>query len=294
VTAAAPSVQTWSGEGVTLDEVERELARLRAADGDESPPLRTSVMTHIAWVPEEWLGKALEVLEGMAERHPSRTIILTPQPDAAEDRIDARLSVVSYPLPSLPRSLAAEVIELRLLGERAAAPESIVTPLLIADLPVFCRWRGRPDFDGPEFEQLTDVADRLIVDSREWPDVPRAYRGLARWFGHTAVSDLAWARTSGWRRAIAELWPRVAGAKTVHVAGPVADASLLAGWLRSRLGHDVRLQREEREGLESVSLDGERVHEPPEGAVSPSDLLSDELERLRRDSVYEAAAAAAG
>ena len=294
MTAAAPTVHTWSGEDVTLDTVEHELARLRTAESDDSPPLRTSVMTHIAWVPEEWLGKALQVLEGMAERHPSRTIVLIPEPESGDDRIDARLSVVAYPLPSLPRSVAAEVIELRLRGERAAAPESIVTPLLIADLPVFCRWRGRPDFDGPEFEQLTDVADRLIVDSREWPDVPRAYRGLARWFGRTAVSDLAWARTSGWRRSIAELWPQVGGAKTAQIAGPVAESYLLAGWLRSRLGHDVRLQREDREALEAVTLDGERVPEPPEGVVTPSDLLSDELERLRRDPVYEGAAAAAG
>jgi glucose-6-phosphate dehydrogenase assembly protein OpcA len=220
--------------------------------------------------------------------------VLIPKEDEPEDRIDAKLSVVTFPLPTLPRSVAAEVIELRLLGERASAPESIVTPLLIADLPVFCRWRGRPDFDGPEFDQLTDVADRLIVDSGEWPDVPRAYRGLARWFGRTAVSDLAWARTSGWRRSVAELWPKAAEVKVLEVAGPVAEAAVLAGWLRSRLRRDVRLQREQCDALERIALDGMPVPEPPEEAASPSDLLSDELERLRRDPIYEGAAAAAG
>lgn len=288
------AVETWTGEGVALDAIERELGRLRCVHADGAPPLRTSVMTHIGWVPEEWLDEALAVLEELAERHPSRTLVLVPEPDRDEDRIDARLSVVSYPLTSLPRTVAADVIELRLLGERAAAPESVVTPLLIADLPVFCRWRGRPDFDGSELDQLADVADRLIVDSGEWPDVPRAYRGLVRFFGRTAVSDLAWARTAGWRRAVAELWPQVAGATELRVAGPVAEASLLGGWLRSRLGRDVRLRRDERATLESVWVDGERVPDPSEEAASAGDLLSDEFERTARDPVYEAAAAAAG
>ena len=43
-----------------------------------APDLRTSVMTHIAWVPEEWVEAAEDVLAGLAERHPSRTIVLLP------------------------------------------------------------------------------------------------------------------------------------------------------------------------------------------------------------------------
>src|SRR5687767_2005059 len=70
---ALPRLEEWSGEDTTLAEIEDSLARLR----DESD-LRTSVMTHTAWVPEEWLEAAREALAGLAERHPSRTIILVP------------------------------------------------------------------------------------------------------------------------------------------------------------------------------------------------------------------------
>jgi hypothetical protein len=47
-------------ENVTLTEVERQLGELRAAAGepDELPRLRTSVMTHMAWVPERWVEAA--------------------------------------------------------------------------------------------------------------------------------------------------------------------------------------------------------------------------------------------
>ena len=43
-------------------------------------------------------------------------------------------------------------------------------PLLISGLPVFCRWRGRPPFGDRELAELAELADRLIVDSREWDD----------------------------------------------------------------------------------------------------------------------------
>ena len=45
-----------------------------------APRLRTSVMTHIAWVPERWVEAATGMPAGLAERHPSRTILLFPRP----------------------------------------------------------------------------------------------------------------------------------------------------------------------------------------------------------------------
>ena len=83
---------TWDGTGVSLGEVNAALARLRAQTSQEGrpPSLRTSVMTHVAWVPPEWLDAAERTLEGMAERHPSRTVILVPRPDA-EGGIDAEV-----------------------------------------------------------------------------------------------------------------------------------------------------------------------------------------------------------
>ena len=86
------------------------------------------------------------------------------------------------------------MIELRLGGARARAPASIVQPLLISDLPTFCRWRGLPPWGTPELEQLVDVCDRLVVDSSEWRGLPKAYAELAKLFDRIAVSDIAWGR----------------------------------------------------------------------------------------------------
>ena len=281
-------VEEWTGEDIELAEVERALGRLRdeSARESEGPDLRTSVMTHLAWVPPEWHEAAVETLSGLGERHPSRGILLFPEP-SADDGIDAKVSVLAFPLAEQRRHIAAEVIELRLRGRRTQAPASIVSPLLASGLPVFLRWRGRPPFRAPELEQLLDVCDRFIVDSREWPDVPGAYRELP--FDRAACSDIAWRRTEPWRQELAGLWPGIGEARELKVTGPVAEASLLAGWLRSRLGREIELSLEKADELERADVNGKSCPAPHE-RPSASDLLSAELDEFGRDPVYEEAA----
>jgi hypothetical protein len=289
-------IEHWSGEDVSLDEVEAALSTLRATSAPEGgpPSLRTSVMTHLAWVPDEWLEQARAALAGMAERHPSRAILLLPDPDSGADRIDATVSLETYALRGVDRDVCSDVIELHLRGKRAKAPASVVEPLLISDLPVFLRWRGEPPWEAQELEQLVTLTDRLIVDSTEWEDLPYPYRRLVQLFERTAVSDIAWARTSRWRALLASLWPDIADVGTIRVHGTTAQAHLLAGWLRSRLGRDdIALEIVEGSRLEGIDLDGEPAPFPPGDPPIPSDVLSDELDRFTRDPVYEAAVLAA-
>ena len=289
---STPLVESWSGEDIRLAEVDTALAELRAATAAAGAPpnLRTSVMTHIAWVPEPWLERARAALSGMAERHPSRTIILVPDPDADASGFDGSVSLVRYAVPDVDRNVCSEVVELRLRGERAKAPASVVEPLLISDLPVFLRWRGEPSWGSGELEQLVDVVDRLIVDSTEWADLPGPYGELAGLFERTAVSDIAWARTSRWRALLATLWPGIAEMRTLRVHGTPAQAHLLAGWLRSRLGRpDIELEVDEADTLQGIDLDGESTGFPPGDPPTPSDVLSEELDLFVRDPVYEAA-----
>jgi hypothetical protein len=292
----AAILESWEGENVRLADVESGLAALRAATAVEGRPpnIRTSVMTHLAWVPGEWRERALQALAGMAERHPSRTILLDPQPDSGKNRIDANVTLECYRIPGSERDICSEVIDLTLHGTRAKAPASIVQPLLISDLPVFLRWRGEPPWGAPELEQLVELTDRLIVDSTEWDDLPYPYRRLSELFEKTAVSDIAWSRTSRWRALLASLWPDIADVSTLRVHGTAAQGHLLVGWLRSRLERDdITLELDEHETLEGIDLDGKPAPFPPGDPPAPSDVLSDELDRFTRDPVYEAAVRAA-
>jgi glucose-6-phosphate dehydrogenase assembly protein OpcA len=268
----------------SIAEIERELGSQRMGESG-APMQRTSVMTHLAWVPEQWIEAAEDVLAGLAERHPSRTIVLFPDA-GAEDGLEASVEVDCYPAGA-DRKVSMETIRLKLCGKRAQAPASVVEPLLLPDLPVFLRWRGLPPFGEQPFEQLVDTVDRLIVDSTEWTGLPDPYERLAEIFDRVAVSDIAWARTSRWRPQLASLWPAIADVSRIKVIGTEAQAYLLVGWLRSRLDREIALEHEEADRLTGVELDGEPAPFPPGDAPAPADLLSDELERFTRDRVYE-------
>lgn len=269
--APVAHVEEWTDPCSSVGEIERALVELRYHDSHEGEPdLRTSVLTHIAWVPPAWQDAANETLAGLGERHPSRTLLLFPQTDAGGG-LAARVSLECYELPGLELHLCSEVVELRLRGERSKAPASIVVPLLLPDLPVFLRWRGRPDFGSDVFRQLIEVVDRLVVDSAEWPDPLADYSELAGVFEDVGVSDIAWGRTLPWRRALAASWPELPD----RLVGPPAETALVAGWLQSRAGADVEVERAD----ELPFTDDRR----------PSDLLSDELDNFGRDAVYEGA-----
>jgi glucose-6-phosphate dehydrogenase assembly protein OpcA len=274
----------------SIAQIEHELGELReASTGPGGPTQRTSVMTHLAWVPPDWAEAAERTLAGLAERHPSRTILLFPRPDD-DDALDMDAAVECFAFGE--RAVCTEVIRVRLCGGRARHPASVVAPLLVADLPVFGRWRGLPAFD-EVFDELAGVVDRLIVDSTEWPaeTLEEAYGRLAGRFDLAAVSDIAWARTERWRGELAAAWPFEA--REISVRATRAQALLLAGWLRSRLGHDVALEHEPADALTAVYVDGEAIDAPPGEPPPAPDLLSDELDRFSRDPVYEAAVRAA-
>jgi hypothetical protein len=274
----------------TIRDVERELTRLRSEQTEPgvSSSLRTSVMTHMAWVPERWADEATRALGGLEERHPSRTILLYPRPGSDRDALDASVDLRCFAVGG-GTGVCFEVIELELNGSRARQPASVVTPLLVPDLPAFLRWRGDLAFGDPELEGLVGVADRLVVDSREWEDAAAGLERLEGLFDRIVVSDIAWSRTEPWRRVLARRWPGIAGCEVLAVEGPEADARLLAGWLRARLDRELDLEHRPAERLESLAVDGEPVELPRPDERTASDLLSEQLDIFTRDRIYEEA-----
>jgi Glucose-6-phosphate dehydrogenase subunit len=269
---------------IAVDEIERRLDTLEEQDAEQ----RTSVLTHMVWVPPEWARAVERVMQGLGPRVPSRTLILHPDPKAGADRIDARIE--HHCFPEAGESICAEVVHLWLRGRTARVPGSVVVSLLLPDLPAFLRWRGKPAFGKAEFEELAEVADRLIVDSCEWKGLPGAYRRLAEVLDRITVSDLAWARTLPWRAGLADLWPEIKQARTVHITGRQAEALLLGGWLRSRLRKkELTVRHTEARLIRRVEVDGTPVRPAHLPAHSASDLLSEQLEVFARDPVYEAA-----
>ena len=90
LSATEVHAEEWSAKDVSIGDVVSALHRLRSesAEETEGPDLRTSVMTHLAWVPPEWQEAAVETLAGLGDRHPSRGILLFPED--SDDRRDRR------------------------------------------------------------------------------------------------------------------------------------------------------------------------------------------------------------
>ena len=59
----------------------------------------------------------------------------------------------------------------------------------------------------------------------------------------------------------ASLWPGIADVDTIRVRGTAPQAHLLAGWLRSRLGHEITLDHVEAERLEGDRFTRDPVYE---------------------------------
>jgi hypothetical protein len=77
--------------------------------------------------------------------------------------------------------------------------------------------------------------------------------------------------------------------RTLRVAGPRAEALLLAGWLGGRLEREVELVHEPAGETELVAVDGTAVEPDRRIVQTPSDLLSEQLEIFGRDRIYEEA-----
>ena len=275
----------------SISDVERALAQLRndVTEEGRAPSLRTSVMTHVAWVPERWFDAATRTLGGLEERHPSRTIILVPHPEEERDSLDVEVDLRCFAAGGGAGCVCFEVIQVHLCGPRASVPGSVVAPLLVSDLPAFVRWRGDLAFGAGELDELVGLADRLIVDSREWENPEADFVRLPDLFERIVVSDIAWARLEEWREGLARRWPGIADVEVLRVVGPAAEALLLAGWLGGRLGRDVELEHEPADEVEVVEADGDPVERGAGLPKSASDLLSDQLEVFMRDPMYEEA-----
>ena len=168
-------------------------------------------MTHLVWCPPAWRAKARATLAGLLERHPARTIFLDPRRRRPRARIEASVELKDFELQGLSREVLSEVIELRLHGTAARHPASIVLPLLVSDLPVFCRWRGEPAWERErvrgDHRRRRPARRRLVRVADAHP--PRT-RGSRRSSGGSPSRTSPSRGRFRWRRRLAELWPGIA------------------------------------------------------------------------------------
>jgi len=237
------SEDVWAQQDTTPDAIEaalRELLRKRHAANRALAPAR--VLNLIVVVDREWKGEIANRLDRVGRYHASRTILCAVE--------DGRQTLDATATMSYDESAHGEVhpmhekVEIDLGSEQVARLDTIVDPVLVAELPTML-WS--PHGHDEAIDALLSMIDVILLDS----DDREGTSGLDRASGllpSAYVVDLAWLRTTPWRERLAasfDLPERLAGLEELtevsvrHRPSSAASAALLAGWLASRLHWEV-------------------------------------------------------
>lgn len=266
LTNVTKDVHGIPGPQIDVRAIERELASLWAvpqavmAGGVEVLPTRTSVLNLVIYAPNEELAeRATRLIESLATYHPSRVLIFSAisDPHAFDTDIDAR--VTSYCRIDAPEHVAAcvEQVSITVLPDQLNVLPSIIAPLTLPDLPTFLWWMGQPPLNDARFDRVLLAADRLILDSFEFNRPLSSLVREADFCGQIGsvcvISDLNWARLTGWRETVAQFFDipdchwaleyisRLEiryGRDDARPDNPI-QALLFIGWMSDRLGWQV-------------------------------------------------------
>jgi glucose-6-phosphate dehydrogenase assembly protein OpcA len=281
----------------TSSQIASALVRARRNAGS---PAMGMIGTIVVVVDEASHHDAMKAANEAGREHPSRVLVAILRPGRGSSGLDAEVRV--------GEGIPGEAVLLRLHGELAKHPQSVITPLLLPDSPVIVWWPG----GGPKVpheDPLGALAQRRVTDAaasrRGHVDFTTRAEGYA-----PGDTDFAWSRLTPWRALLAaamDQYPTtVRGAEVVSAKGnPSAD--LLAAWLQRRLRITVEQRNSRGPGITAVRLftsAGPIELSRPDGSVATfsipgqpdrpvalkrrgtAELLSEELRRLDPDDVY--------
>lgn len=235
------SEDVWSERDTTPDAIDaalRDMLRERHAANQALVPAR--VLNLVVVVDRSWKGEVANRLERVGRYHASRTILCAVE--AGRTTMDARV-VMSYEEPSADGlGVILERVEIDLGEVHLVNLESVIDPIRAAEIPTMV-WS--PHDHREAIDSLLEITDAILIDSDGELDTPVALARAAELLESVYVVDLAWLRTTPWRERLAAtfdppvrrhlLW-QIGVMAARHQATSTASASLLAGWLASRLG----------------------------------------------------------
>jgi glucose-6-phosphate dehydrogenase assembly protein OpcA len=232
----------WSAQDTTPAAIEaalRDMLKERHEEHESFVPAR--VLNLVCVVDKAWSGEIANRLRGVGRYHASRTVVLAVDPK--REHIDAVATLVSDTHPKAGEfALLRETVIVDVGDKHIAGLDTIVDPLVVTDLPtVLWSPHGHPE----AVERLAGLAQVVLIDSVEEPDLREALDRATTYSRDLYVVDLAWLRSTPWRERVAatfdpaQLRPDLGIISSVivrhHPASTMAGL-LFFGWLGSRLG----------------------------------------------------------
>lgn len=317
------ALDTWSGQGLRLSDVVNALSDLKDRSVGPGSSARTAVMTLVGVAhTDEDARRASEALRVLAGHHPSRILLIRPEPDLVAS---LGATATLYGLDTEHHRTTFEEVVLEVGGQAANHLDSLVEAFTLSDLPVAVWYvNSIPLASDP----LLSVATAILVDSRDAPD-PGQLRSLLQLARRRTLVDLSWSRLTPWRELLAGLFEPptsrrwLESLESVEIAGKIGPRRLLGGWITAQTGlaprrialADARhvslrltcrsedgeasfvVERVEGQRLvvaEAVLPDGETHRMTATLAEDPlARSLADALTHLRPDAVWERALSSA-
>jgi glucose-6-phosphate dehydrogenase assembly protein OpcA len=232
----------WRDDDTTPSKIEAALRKMFARRfKEERAYVPARVMNLVVIVDKEFRGEIENRLERVGRYHPSRLVLCAVEPGRTKLAAWASIGTEDAPKPGTI-AIGRERVEL-LVGEHHLPKlDTIVDPLIVSDLATMV-WS--PHGHSHAVDALRRLAQIVLIDSLDAPDVESALARATDLSDDTYVVDLAWLRSTPWRERVAATFDaprrrpelRSISALTVrHREDSMASALLYVGWLSSRLG----------------------------------------------------------
>jgi glucose-6-phosphate dehydrogenase assembly protein OpcA len=235
--------EVWSERNTTPAKIEAALRRIVSEHyHSDHPFVPARVLNVVAVVDAEFRGEIENRFERVGRYHPSRLVLCAVEP--GRETIDAWAGVGTDDAKPVPGHIAVarERVEIEIGSRHLSKLDTIVDPLLVSDLATMV-WA--PHGHDEAIDALRRLAQIVLVDTQDEPDVARSLARVAELSANAYVVDLAWLRSTPWRERVAAAFDPPAlraclsGVSTVtvrHREDSLAAALLFCGWLSSRLG----------------------------------------------------------
>ncbi|HEY2161134.1 MAG TPA: glucose-6-phosphate dehydrogenase assembly protein OpcA [Solirubrobacteraceae bacterium] len=260
------SEDVWTAQDTTPDEIESALRRLLRERHAANPSIAPARVLNLVVVVDSGLkGEIAERLSQVGRYNASRTILCSVE--EGRDTLDA-VAVMSYDeSPGGSLTVVHERVEIDIGPEHLARLDTIVDPVLVSEITTML-WA--PHGHDEAASVLMPFLDVILMDSDDQADAGAGFARAEDCLREVYVVDLAWLRTTPWRERLAASFDppdRRAGLARLnevsvrHAPSSKASASLLVGWLCSRLdwngerpGIQLDAVEQEAPGLAGVTV----------------------------------------
>jgi glucose-6-phosphate dehydrogenase assembly protein OpcA len=228
----------------------KEMAQIWAelgkpADGEASAGvLRSCSMTLVVIAQEGEDAMSLgETVAALMPEHPARTIVIWPK---TGEPLAAKVTAQCWMPFGRRRQICCEQIEITAPEGSLPDVASVISPIAAPDLPLVVWCRSRPVAESAGCFDLFGMADKVVLDTAEWPDPHASLVRLAALnAGGLVLGDLSWTRLTRWREMLSQLFEnrkyaaRLPEISRVRVAyggtNRAISATYMGAWLVSAL-----------------------------------------------------------